>query len=73
MAIKVKVEKKNIEKIINKGGNVCEDNQNDKWTVITLRIPQSFIKKLDEQRSKHIGMSRTAWLLQMIQRNIESQ
>ncbi len=72
MSVKPQPSKKSIEKIINKGANVSEENQELEWTMISLRLPKSFIKKLDEQRAKYAGMNRNSWILQMIQKNIET-
>lgn len=39
------------------------------WTTLSLRIPKSFVKIIDNQKST--GTSRNAWILESIQKKLE--
>ncbi len=63
---------KAIDQFINKGGKTKSDNENkDEWTLISLRLPKTLLDSVDAKRSKQIGLSRNAWILQMIQKGLQ--
>lgn len=73
---------KDIENIVNKGAPVKEDSNNDemlnppkkeKYKVITLRFPESFLKRIDMQNKKRTGLSRNAWILEAIQEKLDRE
>lgn len=65
-------ESKKIEEFINKGGKVSADEKEDKdeWTMISVRIPKSLLKQIDEKRSQFIGITRNTWILQLFQKEL---
>jgi len=67
------VKKANISSIISKGAPVKEDVKDDAWTHISLRIPKHLINTIDSQVSKTIGLTRTGWILQTLQRATEKE
>lgn len=63
---------KNIEKVIEKGGKTSnEDLQND-WVVITLRLTKELLNSIEKCKSKRIGLTRNAWILEAIQEKLKS-
>lgn len=71
---------KDIENIVNKGAPVKEDINHietrdnvDKFKVITLRFPESFLKRIDNANKKRTGLSRNAWILEAIQEKLERE
>lgn len=66
-------EKKNsekaIEEIVNKGGRVAEENkeEKEKWTMISVRLPEWMLKDIDKETSNRSGLSRNAWILESFQ------
>ncbi len=62
--------KKQIEKIIDKGGRSAKDSSKDGWTMITVRIPTILLKEMDIQTEKRFGLSRNAWILESFQQKL---
>jgi hypothetical protein len=61
-----------IDDIINKGGKTTADakpqtQQTDEELRFTLRIPQTLIEKIDQDRQARIGnVSRNQWILEAV-------
>ena len=74
MTIKRKIEHISRDEVIAKGGKVSADNeQDDSWTHLCLRIPMDMVKSIDAKRKKRIGISRTAWILEVLQDKLNDQ
>jgi hypothetical protein len=75
MVVKAKVNQKYIEEIINKGADVTQDriSINDEWTMISVRLPKSLLKQIDECRETSLGMTRNAWILQQFQKILSDE
>lgn len=73
MVVKSKCHQKSIEEVIDQGAHVIEDRvrvSND-WTLISVRLPKEMLKIIDEARSKSVGLSRNAWILQQLQNALD--
>lgn len=72
---KDKSKEEKIEMIINKGGRVAEESlvqqEKDKWTLISVRLPASLLNEIDEKLDKRIGLSRNAWILEAFQEKLK--
>ncbi len=67
------VDQKMIDKLIDKGARVKEDNKTDeekKHAYLNLRVPVSLLEELEEVLNKRVGISRTGWILEAIQEKI---
>jgi hypothetical protein len=56
-----------IEKLIDKGAPVKEENKVEKeseWTNINIRIPRAMLNEIDEAVKARIGLTRTGWVLE---------
>lgn len=63
-----------IKKLIDKGAPVKDDMKEDdskKWTNINLRIPQEMLNEIDEVVKNTVGITRTGWILQTIQKELK--
>jgi hypothetical protein len=71
--IEMKDKQKEIEEVIFKGGRVIQDSEKEKekWTMISMRIPVYLLEKLEAKKKEKLGMTRTACILQAIQKFIE--
>ncbi len=68
MVIKKRLE---IERIIDKGGEVAADKeQKAEWTNFTLRIKTEMSRKIDEVLKDSVGITKTGWILQAIHEKI---
>lgn len=73
MVVKAKINQKSIDDVINKGADVIEDQvkkESNDWTLISVRLPKDLLKKIDQERSQSIGLTRNAWILQQFQKAI---
>jgi hypothetical protein len=72
--IQVNIEEQRL-RIIEKGADVSSDrSKNDaSRKPIMLKIPESFLEKIDSEVSKRVGLTRTAWILQAIQKQLENE
>ena len=68
MVIKKKME---LEKVIDKGGQVAADTQEKRWTNFTLRIRTDMLANIDEALEETVGISKTGWILQAIQEKLK--
>lgn len=62
------------ELFINEAAHEKSDIQSldkDEWLKILLRIPKYVLDRVDEKSKKQIGMTRTQWILQVIQKELE--
>lgn len=70
-----KQSERSIEEIVNKGAPVKEDvkqeHQKEIWKLVPVRMPEKLLKELDEKIEKRIGLSRNAWILESIQKNLK--
>lgn len=62
-----------IEKLIDKGAPVKSDleKKQKNFVVISLRLPQDMLLKIDERVENSIGLNRTGWILQALQKELE--
>lgn len=65
--------KSNLEKIIEKGGDVAADKVKVKkeFHIFNFRIPLILSEKIDESMQTKLGISKTAWILQAIQEKLK--
>lgn len=70
MVIKRRIE---IEKVIDKGGQVSNDAKKKQWTIFNLRINQQMLQQIDEALEETVGISKTGWILQAIQDKLKKQ
>lgn len=63
-----------VNKLIDKGAPVKDDIKEEdskKWTNINLRIPQEMLQQIDETVENNVGITRTGWILQTIQKELK--
>lgn len=63
-----------IKKLIDKGAPVKADLKEEelkKWTNINLRIALEMLKEIDAMVDKNVGMTRTSWILQTLQKELK--
>lgn len=63
-----------IKKLIDKGAPVKEDMKEEeakKWTNINLRISSDMLNEIDAMVDKDVGMTRTSWILQTLQKELK--
>lgn len=61
-----------IEKLINKGAKVKEDNDNEnKWTYVNLRLPLQMLNQIDELLKEDVELTRTGWIRDAIRRKLK--
>lgn len=73
MVVKAKINEKDIASVINKGAEVVEDQKKqDEWTTICLRLPKKMLEEIDQSCAKQIGLSRNAYLLQLLRLSIQA-
>jgi aspartate oxidase len=63
-----------IKKLIDKGAPVKADLKEEelkKWTNINLRIALEMLKEIDAMVNKNVGMTRTSWILQTLQKELK--
>ena len=78
MVVKKSLEKKSdpkisVDKLIDKGAKVKEDNTElaRKWTNLNLRITKDILDTIDAILENRIGISRTGWILEAIQEKLK--
>lgn len=67
------VDQKTIDKLIDKGARVKEDNKDDEEKMhynLNLRVPVDLFLDMEEVHQKRVGISRTGWILEAIQEKI---
>ena len=77
--VRMPFEKKNlsphidIAKLIDKGAPVKEDviEDSQKWVNINLRIPKEMLNEIDSAVEECIGITRTGWILQTLQKELK--
>jgi hypothetical protein len=82
--INKKKSEEDINEIISMGAPVKEDlkkeeikeevkkeEKKEKWKLIPVRMPEKLVKELDDKIEKRIGLSRNAWILEAIQKNLK--
>lgn len=60
----------NIDALISKGAPVKADR--DGYTCISLRLPNSLLSEIDSCVKQSVGIKRTGWILQAIQKATET-
>lgn len=63
------------EQVISRGGHVVADIESSKtkeWTTLCLRIPITMVSQIDALLEERIGLSRTAWILEAIQKTLKT-
>lgn len=74
MVIKKKIEKSVIDSFVAKGGEVQADQDIKNYIArVTIRLPEKWLKKIDEAVDARCGMNRNAWLLQAAQEKLERE
>jgi hypothetical protein len=77
MAIRQKIDKKpastpSVEKVIERGGHVAADRNNDQeWTNFCLRIRKDIVERMEGLISQRLGMTKTGWILEAIQEKLK--
>lgn len=71
MAVKPFPKKLDEDHFIEQGAPVLNDRKKEKRVIITVGLPQEFLKLINAKLIKHIGLSRNAFILQAIQRELE--
>lgn len=69
------LDQKEIEKLIDKGGKAkCDEEQakKDKHKVINIRFPRSMLAEIDEKVKSTVGLCRTTWILQALDRELKT-
>jgi hypothetical protein len=61
----------NIDSLISRGAPVKSDMT--EYTSISLRLPYSLLIEIDSCVKKCVGIKRTGWILQALQKEIEIQ
>lgn len=56
-------------KFISEGGKSADTSK--EWTNVLFRIPRSMLAEIDSVVESRVGMSRTAWILQVLQEKLE--
>lgn len=79
------IEEEKAEAFINGGAKVIEDIKEEKketkveklkredWAILSLRLPNQIVKKIDEKRVKNGWSSRNSWIFLAIQKAIEEE
>jgi predicted HicB family RNase H-like nuclease len=76
MVIKKLEKPSDVEKFIDKGGQVSCDKEPAcklEWTNFTLRIRKDLSEKIDCVIEERIGISKTAWILEAIQEKLNTK
>lgn len=62
-----------IHKLIDKGAPVKKDLVDDekKWACVNLRFPAGLLEEIDEAVNHIVGISRTGWMLQTLQKELK--
>jgi len=72
MTIKRKIEKTELNKVIEKGGHVTADmDTKAQWTTFTLRIKRKMLKEIGEAIEDIEGLNKTGFMLQAIQEKLK--
>lgn len=76
MSVKKKIDKNSsspdVIKYITEGAKVRADGDKESLQkTICLRLPIDFLEMIDELVTKRVGLSRNAWILQVIQEKLE--
>lgn len=72
MAISKRVEKKEVDIFISKGGSVYPNDEVQVFVNVSLRLPKNLFEQVNEQIKKRPWMNRNAWIVDAIQDKIES-
>lgn len=70
MAIMTKIRKNDAEKIIAEGGHVSSDNQKPNVRRLCIYMPVDLIHKIDQVKHERYGISRNAWIVEAIQKQL---
>ncbi len=73
MVISKKISEKEIQKFIEKGGSVTKDEEKKESFIMTLKMPMWMKDQIDTLIKEKAGYSRTSWILQAIQKELEKQ
>jgi hypothetical protein len=62
-----------VEKLIDKGAPVKEESKAEEkeWAIINIRIKKEMLDQIDKEVSNDIGLSRTAWLIRAIHKQLK--
>jgi hypothetical protein len=84
MTIRKKIERAEVEdmekardQVISRGGHVVADIEKSspkkkEWTTLCLRIPVNMVERIDILLEERVGISRTAWILEAIQKEMRA-
>lgn len=73
MVIKKKIAEVDLNKIIDKGGHVQSDNEEEKpeWVKFNLRIKSATLEEIDKMLQKTVGINKTGFILQAIDEKLK--
>lgn len=67
-----KLEKKTVDEIIERGGEVTADKADKKrWITFNLRIREDLLEEIDHVLEDRLGISKTGWILEAIQEKLK--
>lgn len=64
-------EEERIKNFIKNGNKPTKETISEDWTMISVRLPMKLLKMIDEKRGNQIGLSRNAWLLNLLQKSLK--
>ena len=71
MTLRKKIDR---ELVINKGASVRDDAiDEDKWTAMTIRLPQSIKNQLKLSLKKRFGLSINSWIIESICEKLQKE
>jgi heterodisulfide reductase subunit C len=75
VVIKKKIENSVLEKVIEKGGHVRSDFEEEKkeWVKFCLRIKSSTLNEIDKALETMIGLNKTGFILQAIDEKLRKK
>lgn len=67
-------EEVDVDALIDGGAKVKEDLKKEikEWTAINLRISTEMLEAVDRNVKRKVGLTRTGWILQAIDKNLTS-
>jgi hypothetical protein len=73
MGLKDKIDKKDLMKVIVKGGHVQADNEVKKkvWINFCVRIKADMLDQIDKALEDRPGLSKTGWILEAIHKELK--
>jgi len=73
MTVSRKPSRKDIEKVINKGGDITHENKEEEYYRLTLRMPKELKEAIDKAiKKRKIKVARTHFILESIIENLRN-